>query len=189
MSNLTGETILNEEGASAILFKKWSAEDLFHQLALVTPWQQNRIRVFGNWHDEPRLTCWYGPRYTYSNIAWPAAEMTPMLQKIAEQITAVSKSPYNSVLLNYYRSGNDSMGWHRDNEPEIDPASIASLSFGGVRIFKIRKRKTKDVRTIELSGRDLLLMNNMQDNWEHCIPKSLRFCEPRINLTFRQIIP
>jgi alkylated DNA repair dioxygenase AlkB len=183
-----GETILNEQGATAILFRKWMPEDLLHQLVLVTPWKQNLIRIFGNWHPEPRLTCWYGPPYTYSNISWPEAEMPVLLRKIANDITQISGFAYNSVLINYYRNGNDSMGWHRDNEPEIDPSSIASLSFGGMRVFKIRKRGTKEAMSVELSGRDLLLMNNMQSEWEHCLPKSPRFSEPRINLTFRRII-
>ena len=188
MSNAYSETILNEQGATAILFRKWMPEDLLHQIALSIPWKQNKIRVFGNWHTEPRLTYWYGPPYSYSNISWPATEMPESLQKIAHDISLVSGFTYNSVLLNYYRNGNDSMGWHRDNEPEIDPASIASLSFGGMRVFKIRNRQTKVVTSAELYGRDLLLMNNMQSAWEHCIPKSQRFSEPRINLTFRRII-
>ena len=94
---------------------------------------------------------------------------------------------FNACLFNQYRDGQDSMGWHRDNEPEIDSSCIASVSFGASRDFVIRHRITKEKWLVHLHHGDLLVMENLQDAYEHALPKRLRVGEPRINLTLRRI--
>ena len=95
---------------------------------------------------------------------------------------------FNACLFNQYRDGQDSMGWHRDNEPEINPSCIASVSFGASRDFVIRHRTTKEKWLVHLHHGDLLVMENLQDAYEHALPKRLRVGEPRINLTLRRIL-
>ncbi|MGB1100606.1 MAG: alpha-ketoglutarate-dependent dioxygenase AlkB family protein, partial [Flavobacteriales bacterium] len=130
-------------------------------------WRQNDIRVFGQWHKEPRLTAWWGPAYQYANVTWPQRPMSEEVQTLKARVEALAAFAYNGVLVNGYRDGQDSMGWHRDNEPEIDQASIASLSLGTSRTFKVRDRRTKAVVNIDLHHGDLLVMEHLQEVHEH----------------------
>jgi alkylated DNA repair dioxygenase AlkB len=159
----------------------------FDLLQQELPWQQNEIRVFGKVHKEPRLTCWFGPAYQYSSIQWPETEFPTLMHQICSKMNVVTDFPFNAVLANYYRSGDDSMGWHSDNEPEMDRSIIASVTFGGKRAFRFRNKQNGQTLSLELHDRSLLLMVHMQDDWQHAIPKTKRPVQPRINLTFRRI--
>lgn len=152
------------------------------------PWRQNKIQVFGKIHDEPRLTAWFGPPYKYASVQWPEAEFPEFLQRYLDRINEIANVKFNAVLLNLYRDGNDAMGWHRDNEPEIDQRLIASLSFGATRTFKIRAYKGDFKTEIDLKHGSLLLMHNMQQDFEHSLPRRKRVESSRLNLTFRRII-
>lgn len=150
------------------------------------PWQQNQITVYGKTYDEPRLTAWFGPAYRYSSIHWPEAEMPQELQELNGHLsTVLGCRPFDAVLCNLYRNGQDAMGWHRDNEPEIDPAIIASVSLGATRDFKVRHRTTKEGWTVPLGHGDLLAMEHLQGDFDHALPRRARVEAPRLNLTFR----
>jgi alkylated DNA repair dioxygenase AlkB len=110
---------------------------------------------------------------------------------IADLATDVGKAAgfdFNAVLVNGYRDGQDAMGWHRDNELEIDTSCIASLSLGANRTFKIRDRRTKKVMNLELEHGDLLVMEHLQEVHEHSLPKRAKVHEPRLNFTFRRLV-
>jgi alkylated DNA repair dioxygenase AlkB len=117
--------------------------------------------------------------------------LTPVLKKIKSDIENESNATFSTVLLNLYRDGNDSNGWHSDNEKELgeDPI-IASLSFGEKRVFHLKHKKDPTLKyKIELEHGSLLLMGSgSQTNWKHQLPKSKRKMQPRINLTFRNIV-
>lgn len=147
---------------------------------------QNQVKIFGKVHSEPRLTAWFGPPYKYSGIAWPRKDLPTCLSSLSAKLATHFKFNFNSVLCNYYRSGLDSMGWHSDDEPEIDSSVIASISFGAARIARFRHKKTKEKIEIVLEGGSLLIMKNFQSGWQHSIPKMMRLSEPRLNLTFRK---
>jgi alkylated DNA repair dioxygenase AlkB len=170
-----------------IYYPDFFERSYFDLLQQELPWQQNEIRVFGKIHKEPRLTCWFGPAYQYSSIRWPEAEFPSLMHEIRSRLTKAIDFPFNAVLANYYRSGDDSMGWHSDNEPEMDRSIIASVTFGGKRAFRFRNRLNGQTLSLELHDRSLLLMVHMQDEWQHAIPKTKRPVAPRINLTFRRI--
>jgi alkylated DNA repair dioxygenase AlkB len=104
---------------------------------------------------------------------------------MADELGVLCDQHFNAVLLNYYRNGQDSMGWHRDNEPEIIGKTIASVSLGSARAFKIRHRDSKKTYTVELPAGSLLLMTGLQKDYEHSLPKRAGNDESRINLTFR----
>lgn len=180
--------MLSEDGILTYIPNFMSDEHLLPKLLKEIDWQQNQIRIFGKSHPEPRLTAWFGPPYTYSSISWPPKEMPGFLAEIIAKINDIKPFEYNAVLLNQYRNGNDSMGWHRDNEKEIDSKLIASLSLGASRKFKLRHRHKALQHELMLHHGDLLLMENMQEHWEHSIPKSSIIHQTRINLTFRHII-
>jgi len=151
------------------------------------PWQQNEIRVFGKLHKEPRLTCWFGPAYKYSSIQWPETDLPEIMNELKLKLEHAVGFAFNAVLANYYRSGEDSMGWHSDNETEMDSSLIASVTFGGSRTFRFRNKQNGQTMSLELHDRSLLIMAHMQDEWQHAIPKTKRPVLPRINLTFRRI--
>ena len=115
----------------------------------------------------------------------------PVLLELKTRVEAACNAPFNSVLLNLYRDGADSMGWHSDDEPELgERPLIASLSLGATRRFRLRHRLRKDLEpvVIDLENGSLLIMEgDTQRFWKHQVPKSKRVAEPRVNLTFRQI--
>jgi alkylated DNA repair dioxygenase AlkB len=164
--------------------------EVLARLIAETAWRNDVITVWGKQHPQPRLTAWHGEAaYAYSGIRLEPLPFTPLQQVLRAAVEEVSGRRFNSVLLNYYRNGRDSMGMHSDNEPELgrDPA-IASLSFGAARTFVLQHKVTKERLRIDLTDGSLLLMAaSLQQNWLHGIPKISRAVGPRVNLTFRYI--
>ncbi len=168
-----------------------------HYLAILLDeiaWRQEPIKIFGKEVMQPRLTSWYGDPgkiYSYSGITMIPQSWTTALGELKHNTGSFAQSSFNSALLNLYRDGNDSMGWHRDNEKELGPRPvIASLSLGGPRIFQFRSHLHKDqLKSIELIHGSLLVMKgDTQEKWEHRLPKSKIAKTPRINITFRKIL-
>ena len=157
-------------------------------------WKQDYIRFYGKSHPLPRLTAWYGDRnktYTYSGIPMTPNPWNTELLEIKNKVDQYAKIHFNSVLLNCYRTGNDSVSWHSDDEKELgDQPIIGSVSFGGTRKFRLRNKKNKKlIHNIELVNGSLLIMSELtQQYWEHEIPKTKKMVGERINLTFRSIL-
>lgn len=165
-----------------------------HSLIQEVPWKQEPITMFGRQVMQPRLTAWYGDvgkSYSYSGITMQPLAWTDTLLQVKNTVTNIAGVSFNSALLNYYRDGNDSMGWHRDNEKELgkNPV-IASVSFGAARKFQLRRYSDKaGLTNIVLSHGSLLLMRGeTQHYWEHQLPKVKGSTGGRINITFRVII-
>ena len=160
-------------------------------LATGISWRQGKIKLFGRKIASPRLSAWYGERsYTYSRETWEPAPWTSQLLKIKHHVETLSGSHFNGALLNLYRSGQDSMGWHSDNEFELGKLpTIASLSLGAERKFLLRPKKgLARSYPIPLPHNSLLIMaGKTQENWQHSIPKTTKSVGVRINLTFRWI--
>lgn len=170
-----------------------SSDRLLTNLTDTIDWRQDRITIYGRSLPQPRLTAWYGEpgkTYTYSGMTMQPTPWTATLLDLKTKVDAVSGAVFNSVLLNLYRNGNDSMGWHSDDEPELgqNPV-IASLSLGGTRRFMLRHRIDKEAKhQLELRGGSLLVMKGTtQHYWQHQVPKTKRPVLRRINLTFRVI--
>jgi alkylated DNA repair dioxygenase AlkB len=169
-----------------------TAARLFAELRDAIAWEQHRLRLFGREVASPRLSCWIGDAdaiYTYSRVrfeprAWPRA-----LLRVRDEIARATGAHYNSVLANRYRDGNDAMGWHADNEPELgDSPIIASLSLGATRRFVMKRRDGSARRELALTNGSLLVMRgDTQRHWLHAVPRERAATAPRINLTFRQI--
>ncbi|MFN4198090.1 MAG: alpha-ketoglutarate-dependent dioxygenase AlkB family protein [Flavobacterium sp.] len=171
------------------------ADILFHQLMNETPWRQDPITVFGKSYPQPRLTALYGNQnlsYGYSGIRMQPLPWTKTLLEIKTKIENLTPVKFTTVLLNLYRDGQDSNGWHADNEKElgINPY-IASLSLGQSRDFHLKHNTMKEERIkIELHHGSLLLMGGTtQHFWKHQIAKTAKPIGPRINLTFRVVHP
>ena len=175
------------------LLSNQEADQLFDSLKTSIIWEKHKIKLYGRVHDVPRLTAWYGDpnkSYEYSGIKLKTRLWNSALLKIREKIETISKTKYNSVLLNLYRSGSDSVLWHSDDEPELgkNPV-IGSLSLGEAREFQMKHKYNRDLKQNILlqHGSFLLMKGKTQHNWLHQIPKRKNLKGERINLTFRTI--
>lgn len=165
----------------------------FSALRAETPWKAEQIRMFGTLIDVPRRTAWYGDpgaTYVYSGLRNDPLAWTPVLAALRDAVAAAAGAPMNSVLLNWYRDGRDSMGWHADAEPELGPDPvIASLSLGAPRRFVLRhaKKKGRAMTFVLGDGALLVMAGRTQHFYRHAVPKEEAAGE-RINLTFRRIV-
>ncbi|MGJ8685280.1 MAG: alpha-ketoglutarate-dependent dioxygenase AlkB family protein [Nonlabens sp.] len=170
------------------------AEQLQSQLLQETPWRQNKITVYGKEHNEPRLTQLYGDAgisYGYSNINHDALPWTATLQSIKADVEKAAGTTFNVCLINRYRDGQDSNGWHADNEKELgNNPVIASISLGQERFFHLKHNENKDWRFKFLleHGSLLIMAGETQHTYKHQIAKTKKVISERINLTFRKIV-
>ena len=193
----TEPLILNLPDAEIIyypeFFDKEQADKIYSELLQEIAWQQDNITVFGKTHPQPRLTALYGNEgkpYSYSNITMQPHPWNTLLQKIKYHIETTTECQFSTVLLNQYRDGKDSNGWHADNEKELGTNPIiASLSFGAERVFQLKHNTIANAKnSIVLEHGSLLLMKgSTQHFWKHQIPKTAKPIGNRINLTFRSI--
>ena len=169
--------------------------DLYlEQLTKETPWRNDPITVFGKTYPQPRMTSQHGhttDSYGYSGIVMQPNPMRKPLLDIEQKLQAFTKETFTTVLLNLYRDGQDSNGWHADNEKElgVNPV-IASISLGASRYFHLKHNSDKSQRLkLELTHGSLLLMEGAtQHFWKHQIAKTAKKVGPRINLTFRKVL-
>lgn len=160
-------------------------------------WQERSIRLFGRDVRQPRLIAFYGDsgiEYRYSGTRWTASEWSPALADIRDRLTAGLGICFNSVLCNLYRDGSDSMGWHADDEPELGTCPvIASISLGASRRFILRRhaesalQKRERIEFVPAHGSLLVMQGDIQEHWQHAVPRTRNPVGPRINLTFRRI--
>ena len=176
----------------------WLADAAAIRVAVIeeVPWRQERIRLWGQTHPQPRLSCWMadpGCLYSYSGLVNAPTPWTPTVARLRSLVEAQAGCRFNALLLNLYRDGHDRMGWHADDEAELDPAApIASLSLGASRAFQLRPRRPIDgerpTLSLELADGDLLLMHPpTQQHWLHQLPARRRVKQARLNLTFRVV--
>ena len=166
------------------------ADRLFAELRGGIAWRQEVATLMGRRVAIPRLTAWHGAAgYVYSGIRLTPAPWTPPLLELKALAEQLAGQPFDSVLLNLYRDGRDSVSWHADNEPGLgrDPV-IASLSLGAVRRFQLKHRRRPERLTLDLPhGSCLVMAGATQHHWLHQLPKTARPVGPRINLTFRRM--
>ncbi|MBB3826567.1 alpha-ketoglutarate-dependent dioxygenase AlkB family protein [Xanthomonas arboricola] len=184
-------------GAQVQWWRGWlqaaAADALLQTLLTQVQWEVHRIRMFGRVVDSPRLSSWIGDpeaSYRYSGTQFSPQPWLDALQPLRARLQEDTGRPFNSVLVNRYRSGNDAMGWHSDDEPELGAQPlIASVSLGATRRFAFKHRDDAALKqTLELAHGDLLLMGgDTQLCYKHALPRTARPVGERINLTFRQI--
>lgn len=189
-------------GLQLRLWRGWLQQRGHNTAALLTEliasstWQQPELTLYGRTHPVPRLTSWMadpGCTYRYSGIDHSPVPFSPIANALRQELQQCPGSPiFNSLLLNLYRDGHDRMGWHADDEPELDPtAPIASLSLGASRDLRFRPRSSASGQpplTLRLDDGDLLLMEApTQRHWQHGLPSRTRVTSQRLNLTYRLI--
>lgn len=174
-------------------FKKLDADRLLKAFIENIEWKQEEMNMYGKVLKFPRLTSWYGDNdkpYSFSGITLQPNLWNDELNEIKNKIEPLCANVFNSVLLNLYRDGNDSISWHTDAEKELGKnPMIVSVNFGAEREFQLRHRSTSEKKSITLQHGSLLIMQGeLQHYWQHQVPKRKKIDKPRINLTFRKII-
>lgn len=177
---------------------------IFEQLSNEVPWKQQPVTKAGLTYLQPRLTAWFGEHpYAYSGISHELnLNWTPTTEMLKDRIEEVTGFTFNSVLANLYRDGHDHVPWHSDDEYSLgDKPIIASLSFGDTRNFELRKKPPPDFKEpedcdypeyikIPLDAGSLLIMEGcVQNDWQHRVPREYHDRQPRLNLTYRTILP
>ena len=172
-----------------------TADQMLETLISDIPWQQEHLRIAGKLRAIPRLQCWMGDRtseYSYSGVKLTPRAWNKTVKAIHDRVADLSGTSFNSVLINFYRNGQDSVAWHADDEPELgDTPIIASVSFGAERIFELKQKSRTPAKKYKLPlrhGSLLIMSGTMQQYWLHQLPKVNGLNEARINLTFRNII-
>lgn len=173
-------------------FTAREADRLFQSLLDVIPWRTATLTIAGQKRPLPRLQCWMadqGRSYSYSGLKLSPHPWNPDVLRIKARLEQLCEHSFNSVLLNYYRDGSDSVSWHADDETELGPNPIvASVSLGAQRTleFKPKFNLTTPKKQIVLGSGSILIMGKtIQNNWLHQIPKISGTIDPRISLTFR----
>tara|TARA_B100000579_G_scaffold155374_1_gene126411 strand:- start:227 stop:850 length:624 start_codon:yes stop_codon:yes gene_type:complete len=192
---VTSQTIINKDGLAIYfdsLIPEEKSELFLLQLSKNIQWKNDESVIFGKHYITRRKTAWYGDspfNYTYSKIKRTALPWTNELTEIKHIVENNESTRFNSCLLNFYHDGDDGMGWHSDNEKELEKNGvIASVSLGAERKFSFKHKKNKEKIDLILGNGSLLVMKEqIQTHWMHQLPKSKKIREPRINLTFRAI--
>ena len=176
------------------IMSQHNADQYFHSLLNNIAWKHDEAIIFGNKITTKRKVAWYGDdtfSYTYSKTTKTALPWTVELLELKEIIQQKTGETFNSCLLNLYHNGNEGMAWHSDAEKDLKKnGAIGSLSFGAERKFSFKHKKTKECISQVLQHGSLLVMKDKtQTNWLHRLPPTKTIHTPRINLTFRTIIP
>jgi len=168
------------------------------ELTAALPWVQEIYRRPGVEHAiaAPRLTAFVGDDgadYAYAGLRYAPHAWVPRLDSLRAQVQHAAGQAFNCVLANLYRDGQDSVGYHADDEPELGPARddivVASLSLGAPRRFVLKHRRSGERTHFELGEGQLLVMRGRtQRHYVHALPKTRRAVGPRLNLTFRVVI-
>lgn len=171
------------------------ADQMLETLIADIPWRQEYLRIAAKLLPIPRLQCWMGDRtseYGYSGVRLTPAPWHETVKTIHDRVADLSGTAFNSVLINFYRNGQDSVAWHADDEAELgDTPVIASVSLGAERIFELKRKHQTPGKKYQLPlrhGSLLIMGGTMQQHWLHQLPKEKGLAEARINLTFRNIV-
>jgi len=166
----------------------------FDKLMETIEWKNDEAVIFGKHIITKRKAAWYGDSgflYTYSGTTKKALEWTPELLAIKKLVEEITGTTFNSCLLNLYHNGDEGMAWHSDDESSLGKdTTIASVSFGAERKFSLKHKMEKTTVSVMLENGSLLVMKDTtQTNWLHSLPKTKTVTRPRINLTFRTMLP
>jgi alkylated DNA repair dioxygenase AlkB len=152
------------------------SDELFADLLADAPWEQRTRHVRGRRVDEARLTASWAvdaaPHEVVRHMAWALSDRY--------------RVRFDTVGLQLYRDGRDSVAWHGDRMPEaIRQPKVALVSLGHPRTLRMRPVGGGPSRGVVLGRGDLFVMGGTsQRTWQHSVPKVAR-AGPRISLAFR----
>ena len=189
--------VLERDGRAEYFNYFYDADEsdyLYKSLVNTLLWEADEIKMFGKLVRTSRKFAWVGDpecAYTYSGVQKIPQAWTNDLLQMKHKLEQLTGHTYNSCLLNLYHSGAEGMGWHSDDEKELDSGNpIASVSLGARRKFAFRHKQDKRSYPVFLEHGSLLIMHPpTQEYWHHSLLKTTTITSPRINLTFRKILP
>ena len=155
------------------------SDELFAELLATTPWRSRSRHLYGRKVEEPRLTA-----------GWSASTGRPLEPTVLERMRRLLSARYDveldSMGLNLYRDGRDSVAWHGDRiAKEIAQPVVAIVSLGEPRRFLLRPRDGGGTTAFLLGRGDLLVTGGAcQRRWQHSVPK-VASAGARISVTFR----
>jgi alkylated DNA repair dioxygenase AlkB len=175
------------------IFNLELADEYLENLFSTIPWKNDEAIMYGKHITTARKVAWVGDanyHYTYSGTTKEATPWTPLLLDLKSKVEELSNTTFNSCLLNLYHNGSEGMGWHSDDEESLGKnTTIASVSLGAVRKFAFKHKSTRESLSLMMEHGSLMVMKGeTQTFWEHCLLKSTRVVDPRVNLTFRTIM-
>jgi alkylated DNA repair dioxygenase AlkB len=188
------EILFDDESGRLVYQAGFLKSGLFREFDQELSWRQDQIQMFGRKIALPRLTAWYGDPgtvYVYSGIRNEPLVWSNLLSELRQRLMQSLEHDFNSVLANRYADGTQHMSWHADDEASLGPEPmIASISLGAPRRFVLKHRQRPERVELVLGDGSLLVMaGRLQEEWLHALPKMSRVTEPRINLTFRLVLP
>jgi len=192
----TDENLLPYDGEvvyHGILLDPKESEHFFNMLMQKIDWYNDKSIIYGKEITTKRKVAWYGSKdfsYTYSGFTRIAAPWIEELLVLKQLIELYTNSRYNSCLLNLYHNGDEGMNWHNDGEKDlIENGSIACLSLGAQRRLDFKHKHSAEKKSFDLPNGSLIEMKGItQKHWLHRIAPTKKVTQPRISLTFRQMI-
>lgn len=165
-----------------------NSQELMKTLVDEIAWEKHLIKIAGRETPCPRMSYWMGEAvYSYSGTIFQPHPWHPAVLQVKQLLEEETGVLFNSVLMNYYRDGQDYIGFHRDDEIELGKRPvIASVSLGGTRDFVVKSKTEKWIVPLEDDSM-FLMKEDFQKRFQHGVPKRSRMILPRINLTFRYI--
>lgn len=161
------------------VFDAAEAAALFEKLQRTLNFERETMWMYDKTVDVPRLIARFK-----QDEARP-----PELAVVQSRIEDLLGERFNSLSVQYYRNGSDSVAWHNDHRDElVDLPTIALVSLGASREMLVRpKDPPRRSLRIEMEPGSLLVMSGRsQEFWEHTIPKVRRPVGPRISIALRQ---
>jgi alkylated DNA repair dioxygenase AlkB len=156
-----------------------TADAWFRSLRRHADWKSLRRMMYDREVDVPRLIAGYRLDAPAGDLPLPA-----MLARVRDAVPA----PFNSVGMNLYRDGRDSVAMHHDKFHMLTPGHpIALISLGDARRMRIRAQADhRDALDVPLAHGSLLVMSHAsQHTHEHGIPKTSRPVGARMSVVFR----
>ena len=168
------------------------ADAIFEECRTQLPWQNEIVPMFGRNYVAPRLSCAIadpGCTYRYRGSQSVSIVFPESIDFLRRKLENDINAQFNYVLANRYRNGNDHVGWHSDDERDMGMfPTIASVSLGATRKFKIASRSNDERITIDVChGSMLLMFGESQRRFKHSLMKTRTPVGERINLSFRYV--
>ncbi len=193
-SGLCGKKIFDLPDSELILidnfFNKEESDYYYNTLLHQIKWREYEMEIFDKTVTAPRMIAWYEDKENIG-ASLNGPDWTPELLTIRKKVETETELSFNSLLLNFYRNGNDSVAWHSDKEHHTGKNPIiASVTFGETRMFRLRHKFRKDIPRVDIPlhhGSFLLMAGTTNSFWQHQVPKTTKKVLPRINLTFRRV--
>jgi len=195
--NREPEHLINENGASVIIYRNWLSPEtakILYDVAFENCNIQHEIMLYGKKLIQPRFNVVYGEnyvgKYKYSGALLDVYEWLPEIRKLRDTIQNFTGFHADSCLINGYANGLHNVGYHSDKEIMDPNKTVVTLSTGATRKFYYQRigDTTETIKTVLNEGDLLIMTGKTNDLFKHCVPKESKVKDARYSYTFRQIV-